>query len=99
MLKSAENVKSKGLDRVRNENVFPQTTLDKGFETNSRNEEKQTFLRNILQLILCDFLSKSIKIWLLVGGCVLTIKSKHFRDFLEISQFPKILSLESFGNS
>ena len=27
ILKSTENVKSRGLDRVRNENLFPQTTL------------------------------------------------------------------------
>ena len=33
ILKSSENVKSRGLDRVRNENLFPQTTLDKRLET------------------------------------------------------------------
>ena len=28
ILKSSENVKSRGLDQVRNENLFPQTILD-----------------------------------------------------------------------
>ena len=30
---------------------------------------------------------------------VLAIKSKHFRDFLEIFYFPKVLGLKSFGSS
>ena len=33
-----------------------------------------------------------------VAGWVLTIKSKHFKDFLKISLFPKILSFKLFGS-
>ena len=46
--------------------------------------------------IFYEITSKS-GFWL--GGCVLAIKPKHFRDFLEIFKFPKILSLKTFGNS
>ena len=37
--------------------------------------------------------------WVLEDGWVLTIKSKHLKDFFEISLFPKILSIKLFGNS
>ena len=35
--KSTENVNSKGLGWVRNQNVFPQTIMEKVLQTNSRN--------------------------------------------------------------
>ena len=37
ILKSSENVKSRVLDRVRDENPFSQTILDKGLERTSQN--------------------------------------------------------------
>ena len=37
MLISSENVKSIGLDQVRNENLFPQAIMDKGLEADSQN--------------------------------------------------------------
>ena len=85
ILKSSENVKSRGLDRVTNENLFPQTLLDKRLETNSQNLAKKVFLWNVLQLNFCNFLPKNVQTWTLVGRWVLGIKYKHFRDFLEIS--------------
>ena len=39
------------------------------------------------------FTEKRQKFSFSVDGWVLVIKSKHFRDFLEIFEFPKILSL------
>ena len=45
------------------------------------------------------FLPKTSKFGFRVDDWVLTMKSKRFRDFIEISQFPKILSFKSFGNS
>ena len=34
-----------------------------------------------------------------VEDWVLVLKSKHFRDFYEIFEFPMILSVKTFGNS
>ena len=45
------------------------------------------------------FYQKTSKFGFWVDGWLFAIKPKHFRDFLEISKFPKILSLKSFGNS
>ena len=45
----------------------------------------QVFLWNVLQLMFYNFVAQ-------------LINSKHFWDFFEISQFSKILSLQSFGN-
>ena len=45
------------------------------------------------------FYRKTSEFGFSVDGWKLAIKPKHFRDFLEISWIPKILSLKSFGNS
>ena len=45
------------------------------------------------------FTEKTSKFGFQVGGWVLAITCRHVRDFLEISSFPKILSVKSFGNS
>ena len=52
-----------------------------------------------MECFTTDFNGKASKFDFWVGGWVATIKSKHFRDFLEISWFPKFLSLKSFENS
>ena len=39
------------------------------------------------------------KLRLRMNGWVHAIKPKHFRNFIEISKFPKIQSFKSFGNS
>ena len=45
------------------------------------------------------FYRKTSKFVLKVAGWVIAIKLKHFNNILEISQFPKILSIKSFGNT
>ena len=45
------------------------------------------------------FYQKVSKFGFWLDGWVVAIRSERFRDFLEISQFPRILSLKSFGNS
>ena len=44
--------------------------------------------------IFTIFNQKTSKFGSWVNGWVLTIKSKHFKNFLETSYFPKILSLK-----
>ena len=45
------------------------------------------------------FYQKMSKFGFWLDDWLLAIKSKHLRDFLEVSYFPKVLSLNSFGNS
>ena len=67
------------------------TILDKRLWKNSKNKVKQVFLWNVLQLIFCEFLPKISKFGFCAASWVLAIRSKHFRDFLEISYFLKIV--------
>ena len=46
---------------------------------------------------ICCRKTSKFSIW--VAGWVLAIKSKHFRYFLEICSFSKILTFKLFGNS
>ena len=53
---------------------------------------KKDCLWDVLQLIFHKILLESrFSFW--VVGCLLTTKSSHFRDFLIISCFPKIVNL------
>ena len=54
ILKSTENINSRGLEWVRNENVFSQTNFNKILNTYSRYLVKQLFPRNVFQLIFDD---------------------------------------------
>ena len=83
ILKSSENVKSRSLDWVRNENLFPlgQKIIDKFIK-----------LSKIGFLWLGDLFIHQSHVWWLfienigfwVAGWVLSINPRHFRDFLEI---------------
>ena len=46
-----------------------------------------------------EILPNTLKFGFLIVGWALAITSRHFRDFLIISYFPKIVSLKWFGNS
>ena len=74
-------MKSKGLDRVRNENVFPQIIFDKRLETNSQNQAKFVFPWNVLQLVVYDFLPKIVNIWLLGGRLSTRHQTQAFQGF------------------
>ena len=52
LLKFEGNVSSKGLDQLKNENMFIQIILDKLLSTNSRNYVKEVFLSSVLTLFL-----------------------------------------------
>lgn len=58
----------------------------------------QEFLWNIFQLIFYNFLYQLSRFVFSVDGWPLTISFRHFRNFLEIYQFPKI-SIRSLRNS
>ena len=47
----------------------------------------------------CEILPKTSKFGFWVVGWIIVIKSNHFRDFLVISWFPKILSPKLFDSS
>ena len=68
ILKSLENVKSRSLKRVRNENLFPQTILDKkGWRQIHEIKQNRFFSGMFYSWLFCHFLPKSIKVWLLGG--------------------------------
>ena len=67
------------------------TIFDKIFWTKSRNLEKLDRSRKVFRLLLPSF-----NFW--KGGCLLSYVSTKVWDFLNISFFPKILSLTLFDN-
>ena len=83
-LKSSENVKSRGLHWVRNENSFPQKILDKTLETNSQNKQNRFLYGMFYSWFFAIFFEKTSKFGFWVDGWLLVIKAKHFRVFLEI---------------
>ena len=54
-------------------------------------KQKQVFLWNAFEVIFYNFLAQLSKFSFRVASWTLLFNSKHFRDFPEISQFPKIL--------
>ena len=62
-------------------------------------KQNRFFMKYFTNDFFVIFYQKKSKFDFGVAGWVLAITSEHFKDFLEISQFPKNLSLKSFGSS
>ena len=76
ILKSTENGNSKGLGWVKNKNVFVERF---------KKPSKKDFFIEYFRVDFCQLSCTNVKVVHRVVGWVLAIKSKHFRDFLEIS--------------
>ena len=78
---------------------FPRQSWTKDWRQIHEITENSCFCEMVYSWFFAFFYRKTWKFGFWVDGSVLAIKSKHFRDFLEISWFPKILILKEFNNS
>ena len=80
------------------DNYGKATTIPKIFETKSSFHVKQRSTRKVQFLFFSSFLLVLTKYSFWEEDWALGYNSMKFGDFSDISKFPKILSLRSFGN-
>ena len=94
ILKSSENLKSRSLNRVRSENLLGKIIC----KSVKKIKHNRFFYGMFYNQRFVNIYQKKPKFGFCVAHCLIIIKSKDLRDFLEIYLFPKIISFKLFSN-